>query len=143
MGSVQYTESMPLSMLKCTVGHKSHDPCLREKYMEAGVMTFVAHCTKVSCRMSCCLMLAEKCHCNGQFSKTTTPSTLLDALSRFFKTWASMFLSGRRAITLMRPLSRICGRLPTKKLTDRKPRVWAIYGSRSKKPGTQSPLRNV
>jgi len=27
------------------VGHKSHDPCYRKKYMKAGVMTFVAHCT--------------------------------------------------------------------------------------------------
>ena len=29
-----------------TVGHKSHDPCFLKKYMEAGVMTFVAHCTR-------------------------------------------------------------------------------------------------
>jgi len=29
----------------CTVGHKSHDPCFHKKYMETGVMTFVAHCT--------------------------------------------------------------------------------------------------
>ena len=27
------------------VGHKSHDPCFHKKYMVAGVMTFVAHCT--------------------------------------------------------------------------------------------------
>jgi len=25
--------------------HKSHDSCSHKKYMEAGVMTFVAHCT--------------------------------------------------------------------------------------------------
>jgi len=29
----------------CTVGHKSHDPCFHKKYMEVGVMTFVAHST--------------------------------------------------------------------------------------------------
>ena len=29
-----------------TVGHESHDPCFHKKYTEAGVMTFVAHCTK-------------------------------------------------------------------------------------------------
>ena len=29
----------------CTVAHKSHDPCFHKKYMEAGVMTFVTHCT--------------------------------------------------------------------------------------------------
>jgi len=29
----------------CTVGHKSHDPSFHKKYMESGVMTFVAHCT--------------------------------------------------------------------------------------------------
>jgi len=29
----------------CTVGHKSHDASLHKKYMEARVMTFVAHCT--------------------------------------------------------------------------------------------------
>jgi len=29
----------------CAVGHKSHDPCFHKKYMEAGVRTFVAHCT--------------------------------------------------------------------------------------------------
>ena len=92
-------------------------------------------CTKVSCRMSCCLMLAKTCHCNVQFSKTTTPSTLLDAQSRFFKTRALMFLIGQRN-HLMRPLSRICGRLPTTVLTDRKPRVLTNYGSKSKKPGT-------
>jgi len=28
-----------------TVGHKSDDPCVHKKYTEAGVMTFVAHCT--------------------------------------------------------------------------------------------------
>jgi len=28
-----------------TVGHKSHDPCFHKKYMVAGVMTFVGHCT--------------------------------------------------------------------------------------------------
>jgi len=38
-----------LSILRCTVGHKSHDPCFHKKYMVAGVMTFVAHCT-VQCR---------------------------------------------------------------------------------------------
>jgi len=27
------------------VGHKSHDPCSQKQCMEAGVMTFVAHCT--------------------------------------------------------------------------------------------------
>jgi len=30
---------------KGTVAHKSHDPCFHKKYMEAGVMTFVTHCT--------------------------------------------------------------------------------------------------
>ena len=34
-----------LSHEDCTVGHKSHDPCFHKKYTEAGVMTFVAHCT--------------------------------------------------------------------------------------------------
>jgi len=29
----------------CTVGHKSHDTCFHVFLMEAGVMTFVAHCT--------------------------------------------------------------------------------------------------
>jgi len=29
------------------VGHKSDDPCVHKKYTEAGVMTFVAHCTSV------------------------------------------------------------------------------------------------
>jgi len=28
------------------VGHKSHDPFFHKKYMEAGVMTFVTHCTR-------------------------------------------------------------------------------------------------
>ena len=28
-----------------TIGHKSHDPYVHKKYVEAGVMTFVAHCT--------------------------------------------------------------------------------------------------
>ena len=27
------------------MAHKSHDPCFHKKYMEAGVMTFAAHCT--------------------------------------------------------------------------------------------------
>ena len=31
--------------VKSTVGHKSHGSCFYKKYMEAGVMTFVAHCT--------------------------------------------------------------------------------------------------
>jgi len=31
--------------LYCTVGHKNHDPCFHKKYLEAGVMTFVAYCT--------------------------------------------------------------------------------------------------
>jgi len=35
----------PLKWNIGTVGHKSHDPCFHKKYMEAGVMTFVAHCT--------------------------------------------------------------------------------------------------
>jgi len=29
----------------CTVGPKSHDPCFCVFLMEAGVMTFVTHCT--------------------------------------------------------------------------------------------------
>ena len=29
----------------CTAGHKSHDPCFHKIYMEAGAMTFKAHCT--------------------------------------------------------------------------------------------------
>ena len=29
----------------CTVGHKSHDPRFHVFLMEAGVMTFVTHCT--------------------------------------------------------------------------------------------------
>ena len=33
---------------KRTMGHKSHDPSFHEKYMESGVMTFAAHCTRVS-----------------------------------------------------------------------------------------------
>jgi len=31
--------------VKCTVGHKSHDPCFQVFLMEAEVMTFVGHCT--------------------------------------------------------------------------------------------------
>ena len=31
--------------LQCTLGHKSHDPCFHIFLMEAGVMTFVDHCT--------------------------------------------------------------------------------------------------
>ena len=31
----------------CTVGHRSHDPSFHKKYMEAGVVTFVVHCTVV------------------------------------------------------------------------------------------------
>jgi len=34
------------SVQVCTVAHKSHDPCFHKKYVEAGVMTFVAHCTE-------------------------------------------------------------------------------------------------
>jgi len=30
---------------KCTVSHKSHDLCIHVFFMEARVMTFVAHCT--------------------------------------------------------------------------------------------------
>jgi len=33
------------NVLPCTVGHKSHDLCFHKKYMEAGVMPFVAHST--------------------------------------------------------------------------------------------------
>ena len=35
-----------LFALSCTVGHKIHDPCFHKQYMEAGVTTFVAHCTR-------------------------------------------------------------------------------------------------
>jgi len=35
--------------LKGTVSRKSHDPCFHKKYTEAGVMTFVAHCTDITC----------------------------------------------------------------------------------------------
>ena len=31
----------------CIVGHKSHGPCFHKKYMEAGVMTFLAQCTRL------------------------------------------------------------------------------------------------
>jgi len=31
----------------CTVGYKSHGPCLDKKYMEAGIITFVADCTVI------------------------------------------------------------------------------------------------
>ena len=31
---------------KCTVGHKSHEPCFHVSLMEAGIMTFVTHCTR-------------------------------------------------------------------------------------------------
>jgi len=31
--------------LNSTVGHKSHDPCFHVFLMEAGVITFVTHCT--------------------------------------------------------------------------------------------------
>jgi len=30
---------------RSSVGHKSHEPCFHNKYVEAEVMTFVAHCT--------------------------------------------------------------------------------------------------
>ena len=33
------------NLAACTVSHKSHDPCFYKKYIEAGVMNFVAHCT--------------------------------------------------------------------------------------------------
>ena len=33
------------AMDTCSVIHKSYDPCLHEKYIDAGVMTFVTHCT--------------------------------------------------------------------------------------------------
>ena len=33
------------SVRECTVGHKSHDPCIHVFLMEARVMTFVAHGT--------------------------------------------------------------------------------------------------
>jgi len=36
-----------MSASVCTVVHKSQDPYFHKKYMEAGVMTFVAHCTSV------------------------------------------------------------------------------------------------
>jgi len=35
-----------VSLAKCPYGHKSHDPCYHNKYIEAGVTTFVAHCTQ-------------------------------------------------------------------------------------------------
>jgi len=34
-------------MQLCTVGHKSNDPCFHVILMEAGVMTFDAHCTSL------------------------------------------------------------------------------------------------
>jgi len=37
--------STPSPADQSTVDHKSHDPCFHKKYLEAGVMTFVAHCT--------------------------------------------------------------------------------------------------
>jgi len=37
--SIEYT---------CTVSHKSHDPCFHVLLMEAGVMTFVTHCTTIA-----------------------------------------------------------------------------------------------
>jgi len=39
----------PFFMGKRTVGHKSRAPCFHEKYMEAGIMTFVAHYTLWRC----------------------------------------------------------------------------------------------
>jgi len=42
--ATQMFGAFPLAM-NCTVGHKSHDPCFHKQYMEAGVMTFVTHCT--------------------------------------------------------------------------------------------------
>jgi len=33
-----------LLRFRCTVSHKSRDPGFHSKYMEAGVMTFAAHC---------------------------------------------------------------------------------------------------
>jgi len=32
--------------MQCTVSRKSHDPCFHVFLMEAGVMTFVGHCTQ-------------------------------------------------------------------------------------------------
>jgi len=32
------------------MSHKSQDPCFHKKYMEAGVMTFKAHCTYCTVR---------------------------------------------------------------------------------------------
>jgi len=34
--------------MKGTVDHKSHDPCFRVFLMDAGVITFVAHCTPIN-----------------------------------------------------------------------------------------------
>jgi len=46
--SVQRYTHVPLCEyceFKCTMGHKSHDPCFHKIYMEEEVMTFVAYCT--------------------------------------------------------------------------------------------------
>jgi len=46
-----------LPFSRCKVGHKDHDRCFHKEYKVAGVMTFVAHCTRfyvnlVGCRFS-------------------------------------------------------------------------------------------
>jgi len=46
-----------LQCRKCTVDHKSHDPCLHVFVTEAGIMTFVAHCTSQSCNYSRCQLV--------------------------------------------------------------------------------------
>ena len=42
---IYFTFLVHQKQVRSTVGHKSHDPCFHEKYMETGVMTFVPHCT--------------------------------------------------------------------------------------------------
>jgi len=42
-----FKKEAAMDLAEGTVGHKSHDPCFHEKYMEVGVMNFEAHCTIV------------------------------------------------------------------------------------------------
>jgi len=51
MAAIEYNSLQRLAftikivVFQCTVDHKSHDPSFHKKYIESGVMTFVAHCT--------------------------------------------------------------------------------------------------
>jgi len=45
--------AVKVAIFACTVGHKSHEPFFNVFLMEAGVMTFVTHCTSLVWRAHC------------------------------------------------------------------------------------------